>query len=868
MGATDSKLAFRKSVFRLFEEENIPVDADDYWTLFWTLPETADDVFSLVGTSDIRRARDTARENLETLIDKLISQMDEIIHASNFPSTQHSVGHLLNCCRVLTRIMPYVFENPECAEWEDRFFWTPRSVERSPPTAPSGEGAPADSADQKPHPQYDTLPPRGEILLTLTLRCLFLAGFTLPTTIGTADSRVNYVIWETGVGSSTPIGSYRDNDMNRTEVLRLLIVLLSKSMYIPPSQVLSKDDPWLHFIVSRTERKVVLALLCSLLNTACRYNPLGWGVPYNHVVFTDTREQLVAVCLRVLLVILDYHSPQATNVARQNGQQPSVLSAEIATGIEIRDPEKRALAEHGAAPTLEDLTLGEQDEVHEPTDNAFRHYLSKLHRAQDFQFLIDGIYRILSNPMQANSTYLPGSTKRVRCHVEMMMLCWKILETNSRFRNYLMDTERALDLMVVLIYHAMENKLNPAQVGLVRMCTFILQTLSSDRTFGVKLNRTFDGHSSLPTSIRIPAFHGTYADFLIISIFALIATSRGSLSTLYPAMILTVANVSPYLKNLSVTSASKLSALFGSISAPGFLLADEANHRLVGYLLEAFNNIIQYQFSGNPNLVYTIVRNHVKFEKLRDFTLESAVAEIERLRQLKEEKVRRVSPSVAPATTTTSPPPPPPIVQEPTSEENDQPETASDKPSSDPLTDELSEKAKGKLPEGSKLSRQSSQASLPSVPQRQPSVSSMVSTGSLLPGAKNGFIPTADWVSKWHSELQLQPILTMLDNLIPQVEEMCTTQSLTTDQQVLDFLRTVTLVGILPPPQPIFIRKFQWGEALVIWFRSMLWGQAYVSSISSYGPWNGTQVKLFQIKQQIVNQNAEPSPSSPRSSVS
>lgn len=53
MGATDSKLAFRKSVFRLFEEEvgpivmlnlinmtffffflqNIPVDADDYWSL-------------------------------------------------------------------------------------------------------------------------------------------------------------------------------------------------------------------------------------------------------------------------------------------------------------------------------------------------------------------------------------------------------------------------------------------------------------------------------------------------------------------------------------------------------------------------------------------------------------------------------------------------------------------------------------------------------------------------------------------------------------------------------------------------------------------------------------------------------------------
>ncbi|CAO3615220.1 unnamed protein product [Mucor hiemalis] len=64
MGATDSKLAFRKGVFRLFEERNVPVNADDYWTLFWTLPETIDDVYTLVGSTDIRKARDGARENL------------------------------------------------------------------------------------------------------------------------------------------------------------------------------------------------------------------------------------------------------------------------------------------------------------------------------------------------------------------------------------------------------------------------------------------------------------------------------------------------------------------------------------------------------------------------------------------------------------------------------------------------------------------------------------------------------------------------------------------------------------------------------------------------------------------------------------
>lgn len=82
----------------------------------------------------------------------------------------------------------------------------------------------------------------------------------------------------------------------------------------------------------------------------------------------------------------------------------------------------------------------------------------------------------------------------------------------------------------------------------------------------------------------------------------MIASSRGSLSTLYPVLVKTIANISPYLKNLTQLTSNKLLALFSSMSAPGFLLADEANHYLVDYLLEAFNNIVQFQFSSKVTL--------------------------------------------------------------------------------------------------------------------------------------------------------------------------------------------------------------------------------------------------------------------------
>lgn len=219
--------------------------------------------------------------------------------------------------------------------------------------------------------------------------------------MGTVDSKVNYVIWETGVGSSTPIGSSRDNDMNRTEVLRLLTVLLSKSMYIGPSHILAKEDRWLNYMVSKIERKVVLAFLCSMINTSCKFNPMGWtAVPYNHIVFTDPREQLVSLCLRVLLIVLDYRSPWT----RQLLQPLPSEGASSSTAVD-----------HNLTVKMNAIHIDDDEQAQpypvETMDNAFRYYLSKLHRAQDFQFLIDGIYRILSSPMQVKS--LISKIKRV-----------------------------------------------------------------------------------------------------------------------------------------------------------------------------------------------------------------------------------------------------------------------------------------------------------------------------------------------------------------------------------------------------------------------------------------------------------------------
>ena len=70
--------------------------------------------------------------------------------------------------------------------------------------------------------------------------------------------------------------------------------------------------------------------------------------------------------------------------------------------------------------------------------------------------------------------------------------------------------------MTLIIFYAMEYKTDPSKQGVVRMCVFVLQTLSTEPNFGRLLNQDFETQDSLPTMIKLDSFRGNYADFLII----------------------------------------------------------------------------------------------------------------------------------------------------------------------------------------------------------------------------------------------------------------------------------------------------------------------------------------------------------------
>ena len=119
--------------------------------------------------------------------------------------------------------------------------------------------------------------------------------------------------------------------------------------------------------------------------------------------------------------------------------------------------------------------------------------------------------------------------------------------------------------------------------------------------------------------------------------------------------------------------------------------------------------------------------------------------------------------------------------------------------------------------------------------------------GGGLAGPAESWVPTQDWVTSWKTKLPLQTIMRLLQVLVPQVEKICIDKGLTDESEILRFLQHGTLVGLLPVPHPILIRKYQPNPGTALWFRTYMWGVIYLRNTDP-PIWYDTDVKLFEIQ--------------------
>jgi hypothetical protein len=114
--------------------------------------------------------------------------------------------------------------------------------------------------------EFEEVKPLAEELIDTLIDLLFFADFTLPRPQN-SKNKVTYAIWQSGVGCNTSIGTSKEFENNRTEVLRLLLTLTSQSMYMSANLLPVQGVKAISYIVTCPDKQVVLSTLCSLLNT-------------------------------------------------------------------------------------------------------------------------------------------------------------------------------------------------------------------------------------------------------------------------------------------------------------------------------------------------------------------------------------------------------------------------------------------------------------------------------------------------------------------------------------------------------------------------------------------------------------------------
>ncbi|CAL4156371.1 unnamed protein product, partial [Meganyctiphanes norvegica] len=385
-----SKRPYRGSTV-LETTDSAPIDASDdtFWEQFWgDHVAGVQDIFALIPAAEIRALREEAPSNLATLCYKAV---EKLVQATDTGCSTHQEQEVvLNCVRILTRVIPYIFEDPD---WRG-FFWS---------SLPAG----GDEGDG------DEAIPLAHSLVHALCDLLFCPDFTVaPNKKSGPDKHEDLqsidsceYIWESGVGFAHSPPHVPAHDSNRTEILKLILTCFSQSIYSSTSGESSgSPNRWISIFTSADNRHP-LPLFTSLLNIVCGYDPVGMGVPYNHMFFADTREPLVEVALQILITTLDHDVTH---------------------------------------------TWPEAEEVSVP-ENLFINYLSRIHREEDFFFVLRGFTRLLNNPLQ--QTYLPHSAKKVNFHQELLVFFWKFCDYNKKFLFYVLKSSDVLDILVPILYH-------------------------------------------------------------------------------------------------------------------------------------------------------------------------------------------------------------------------------------------------------------------------------------------------------------------------------------------------------------------------------------------------------------------------------
>ncbi|CUM66094.1 uncharacterized protein PRCAT00003748001 [Priceomyces carsonii] len=482
MKTTDEKLQFKNHLFKLGQGRIINEHQRSFWEVFWQEPDNSNDIFELITVFDIRSIRDQNRVNFVLFLRALITKLVELSDTPEWNAT--AIKECLNCIRFLTRLVPCLYEQQTISEeLEDEILWNEEFDYLK-----YSHGSPE---EKKNITSTDLLDVLGVKLAEALVKLLFRKGFTSIMSLK-SKSTSTASIWEPGVGMT---GGYEQPnpilDSNRTEVLKLIITLSSRSFYQLLSELVGEGSKFLTILVTSTSKVELLSLVCSLINMICRSakpSSSESGLVYdNNIELTEMRHTCVTYAVQLLSLMVSYPLPSSTT--------------KFLTHIKMNVSTKPC--------------------------NMARYYVGKLHKGTELLFLATNLIKILKSPLRisdsSNFFSNKGSTIPSLWSLEATMLIWEVFQCNKKFRK-LIEEEYLDELTIILLFYIFTYHDVKPQRNLVQICCYFMLYISSkaeclDVLFN-PVNR--DLFQSLPMKMKTDIFPITTRDFLVTKVCQLL----------------------------------------------------------------------------------------------------------------------------------------------------------------------------------------------------------------------------------------------------------------------------------------------------------------------------------------------------------
>lgn len=527
---------------------------------------------------------------------------------------------------------------------------------------------------------------------------------------------------------------------NRLETLRALLMSLTAPLY-RDANVLNNSIGFesVYFLLC-LPIPFLKTLYYSLLSMIVSYHP--YSIPFAHNVVRNN--DLVEI-LHILLLLLD----APLDITFSTCQSVEMPVQPVTTSVvKLKQVSKDSLSslplntrKNSSALLMEPIVSVSPEFSSETITlrNVFHEFTSAI-SVIDCEDILTALSRLLTIEIHRSNSTVRFSQESFIFIEEVSFLFWHLITKSETFYEYVCSSQ--LDVFIVpMVYHMLNWRKNVDKKSLVHLYSFIFLKLSSSRSFSVNLS-----HKPVVASKNLLNYIGldewdTIADLLILAIHKTFIANHNmdpsAADSLGHMMFTVIANISPYLTNLGLVASVKLVNLLDVILMPNFLMCSADNYKFLVYLLEVFNNVIQYQFSTNCNLVYAMLKRENIFRKIETLQI-------------------------------------------------------------DPV-------------------------------------------GSL----------TTEWFNSWKSTLPITSILRLLDHLCPIIKQR---QSLSSSFDVTGFLSSYTMVGILPLPHSLVVRKYAASPQTNHWLHSTLYATVFMrwSNNVEAKLLETRGIKLFGVRERIL----------------